>query len=305
MVHTPVMVSEVREGLALKPGAVVVDATVGAGGHALALIGDIGPEGVYLGIDRDPDILEIAKKNLAEFDNFRVRHGNFEDLPGIMAAEALDKADAVLFDLGVSSYQLSEARRGFSFSADGPLDMRFDPAEGVPSAAEILNRIPGPELADVLQRYGDERRAKRIARAICARRGAGPIRTTTELAELIVRTVGRRGRIHPATRTFQALRVLVNGELRALEKALSEVPGLLAPGGRVAVISFHSGEDRIVKNAFREAAKEGLLEIITRKPLVPERIEVVSNPRARSAKLRIAQRKEMQVSDMNAREENR
>ncbi|MHC4663815.1 MAG: 16S rRNA (cytosine(1402)-N(4))-methyltransferase RsmH [Planctomycetota bacterium] len=288
--HVPVLVEEIRHGLELRPGAIVVDATVGAGGHALELIGDIGSEGVYVGIDRDPEILEIAKQRLAGHSNFHICHGDFRDLKELMEKIGIVAADAILLDLGVSSFQLSEARRGFSFQDDGPLDMRFDPTGNEKSAADILSRIPENELEEALRKYGDERRSRKIAAVICSRRGRGPIRTTSELAEIVAQAIGRRGKIHPATRTFQALRMLVNSELDALEAAMEQLPAVLIPDGRAAVISFHSGEDRIVKNAFRNAAKNGFLEVVTPKPLTPGDEEIAGNARARSAKLRIAKR---------------
>jgi 16S rRNA (cytosine1402-N4)-methyltransferase len=292
-VHVPVLVAEVRDLLAPRPGARFLDGTVGAGGHAAALAPLLAPGGLYIGIDRDPDILEIARARLAPLGALvRLRAGRFGDLAEIAREEAPGGLDAIFLDVGVSSLQLDRPERGFSFAVEGPLDMRMDRAGGI-TAADLVNRLPEAELADLIYRYGEERLSRRIARAIVEERRRARIETTSHLARVVERAVPGRyegGRIHPATRTFQALRIAVNGELSELERALAAAPGALAPGGRIAVISFHSLEDRIVKNAFRHAAKAGRLEVLTKKPLVATEDEVRGNRRARSAKLRAARR---------------
>ncbi len=277
--HEPVMAAEVVELLADR--ALVVDMTIGAGGHAAAML-DAGVRRI-LGVDRDPDAVRQAAARLAGYgDRVRILPMRFSEVDEDVVG---DPADGVLFDLGVSSMQLDRTERGFSYRRDSPLDMRMGD-EG-PTAAELVNGLPERELADLIYRLGDERRSRRIAHAIVARR---PIHTTDELAGVIVSTVGRRpGGPHPARRTFQALRIAVNRELEELTAALPHAAGLLGPGGRVVVISYHSLEDGAVKRAFREDAR---LRVLTRKPLVPSPEEVGRNPRARSAKLRAAERED-------------
>jgi len=267
----------------------MIDATVGLGGHAAALLERLVPGGFLLGLDRDAEALELARGHLAPFaGHFELVHGDFRDLAGHAARHLGRGADGVVMDLGVSSYQLERADRGFSFLADGPLDMRMDASQGRP-ASELLARSGERELERILRECGEERFARRIARAIAERRGR--LRTTGDLAALVEAVVPRREpRLHPATRTFQALRIAVNDELGALEAALGTLPQWLAPGGRLAVISFHSLEDRIVKQALRGFASEGVVTVVTRKPLRPTAEEVAANPRARSARLRVAER---------------
>ena len=286
--HTPVMVPEVLELLGPSPGDRFVDATVGLGGHAEAILERVLPGGRLLGLDCDVDALGRARERLRRFgEAVDLVQGNFRDL----AAHVADwggPADGVLFDLGVSSLQLETSARGFSFSLDGPLDMRMDTTRGR-TAAELLRRISARELERILRDFGQERYARRIARAIVENRRR--LKTTGDLATLVERVVPRRERrIHPATRTFQALRIAVNDELGALDRALADLPQWLAPGGRVAVISFHSLEDRIVKTRFRRFEAEGQLVVLTKKPLRPTAEEVAANPRARSARLRGARR---------------
>jgi len=287
--HTPVLLGEVL-GL-LRPGAGqrFIDATMGLGGHAAALLERLLPGGWLLGIDRDAEALARARERLEPFrGHFELVHGNFRDLAKHAARLGGKGADGVVIDLGVSSCQLETAGRGFSFSADGPLDMRMDPSQGR-TAQELLMHSRADELERILREYGEERFARRIARAIAERRGE--LRTTRDLASLVERAVPRRERrLHPATRTFQALRIAVNDELGALEAALGTLPQWLAPGGRVAVISFHSLEDRIVKRMLREHAAAGDAALVTRKPVRPSAAEVAANPRARSGKLRVAER---------------
>jgi 16S rRNA (cytosine1402-N4)-methyltransferase len=286
----------------VRPGGAYIDGTVGAGGHAAAILETSAPDGRLLGLDRDPQALEAAARRLARFGERAVlRHGSFASLKEL--AGDLAPADGVLMDLGLSSLQLADPERGFSFSHEGPLDMRFDPTAPGPKAADLVNDLSVKELAGVLYRYGEERQARRIARAIVAAR---PLHTTTALAEVVAEaTRGRRGRIHPATRTFQALRIAVNDELGALRSALSQAVDLLAPGGRLVVISFHSLEDRIVKRYLRRESRDCVcppeipvcvcdhqarLEVLTSKPVPPDAEEVEANPRARSARLRAAER---------------
>lgn len=301
--HTPVLAAEAHEALAPRPGGVYVDGTLGGGGHALATLLAAQPGGRLLGIDADPAALAAARERLlaggAPVTSFSLHHGRFGDLAAIARANAVDAADGILLDLGVSSHQFDTPERGFSFSADGPLDMRLDPTRG-PTAAELVNTLPETTLADLIFRFGEERGSRRIARLIVERRAQAPITTTAELAAIVARAIGRGGRdkIHPATRTFQALRIAVNGELEQLEAALPQAVELLRPGGRLAVISFHSLEDRIVKLFFRAESGYGgsanertpRLRILTRKPLEASEAELAVNPRARSAKLRAAER---------------
>jgi 16S rRNA (cytosine1402-N4)-methyltransferase len=292
-VHRPVLVAEVKDLLALRPGARVLDGTVGAGGHAAVLAPLVAPDGLYVGVDRDPEILEVARAALAPLGPLvRLRRARFGDLAKIAREEAPRGFDAILLDVGVSSLQLDRPGRGFGFAAEGPLDMRMDPADET-TAADLVNGLPEEELADLIFRYGEERLSRRIARAIVLERRRARIETTGALARIVAAAVPRgyeRGRIHPATRTFQALRIAVNDELGELERALAAAPAALAPGGRIAVISFHSLEDRLVKNAFRDAAKAGRLAVLTRKPITAGEAEVRENRRARSAKLRAAER---------------
>jgi 16S rRNA (cytosine1402-N4)-methyltransferase len=278
--HEPVMVAEVTGFLGGRE--VVADMTVGAGGHAAALL-DSGVERV-VGVDRDPAALRIARERLAGYGNrFSVVHRRFSQ---VGEAEAMGPLHGVLFDLGVSSMQLDEPGRGFGYRSDGPLDMRM--GEGETTAADLVNDLPEGELADLLYELGQEHRSRRIARAIARTRDRTRIESTDQLAGVVVGAVGRRpGGPHPARRTFQALRIAVNRELEELAASLPRAVGLLEPGGRVVVISYHSLEDRIVKRAFRD---DDRLEVLTRKPLRPSEEETARNPRARSAKLRAAER---------------
>jgi 16S rRNA (cytosine1402-N4)-methyltransferase len=267
----------------------VIDGTVGMGGHAAALLGASGPDVRLLGLDADPEALRQAEARLAPFgDRAQLVHGSFGDLAQVAAAHGIGQARAVLLDLGVSSWQLDASGRGFSFQRDEPLDMRLDPTRGE-TAAALVNRLSEADLARLLHEYGEERYARRIARAIVQRR---PLATTGDLVAAVRAAVPRRAwprRLHVATRTFQAVRMAVNDEPGALQRALEAGPRLLAPGGRLGVISFHSGEDRIVKRTFRTlgGAEFGALEP---SPLTPGDDEVRANPRARSAKLRVLER---------------
>ncbi|MDR7391688.1 MAG: 16S rRNA (cytosine(1402)-N(4))-methyltransferase RsmH [Armatimonadota bacterium] len=287
--HVPVLVDAVLEWLQPHAGGLYVDATVGAGGHAERILEACGPDGQLVGIDRDPDALEAAGRRLSRFTGrVRLVSGDFRHLRDVLQEAGVREADGILFDLGVSSLQLERAERGFSFQLPGPLDMRMDPRQPQ-TAADLVNRLPENQLAELLLRYGEEPFARRIARSIVRRR---PLRTTTDLAEAVQAAVPRSRwprRTHVATRTFQALRIATNQELEALEAALAQVPDVLRPGARVVVISFHSLEDRLVKQAFRSDPR---LRQLTLKPVRPGPEELRQNPRARSARLRAAERVE-------------
>lgn len=287
--HEPVLLAEVLTHLKLDStdsGFRIVDATVGLGGHAGAILEAV-PDGKLVGIDRDAASLELAQRNLARFgDRATLVQANLADLDSVLPDGQGNglPVDAVLMDLGYSSWQLAE--RGFSFQTDAPLDLRMDVRSGE-SAAELVARLPERELADLIYAYGEERASRRVAKAIVTARKARPILTTVQLADVIAGAVPRRGRLHPATKTFQALRVAVNDELGSLERGLTAAERALRPGGRLAVISFESLSDRIVKRHFKASER---LEVITKKVIQPSRDEVRANPRARSAKLRVAER---------------
>jgi 16S rRNA (cytosine1402-N4)-methyltransferase len=283
--HEPVLYNEVMAVLAPRSGGAYIDGTVGAGGHARGILECSAPDGRLLGMDQDMQALQVAREALAGYGaRVTLAHGSFAQLASAAHEHGFYPADGVLLDVGLSSMQLSAAERGFSWMLEGPLDMRMDPATIETTAADLVNMLPETELADILYRYGEERLSRRIARAIVRAR---PLRTTTELADLIARTVGRRGRIHPATRSFQALRVVVNNEIEALEEGLRQAVEVLAPGGRLVLISFHSLEDRLAKHYFRQEAQAGpVIHLLTRKPVRPSLEEQERNPRSRSAKLR-------------------
>jgi 16S rRNA (cytosine1402-N4)-methyltransferase len=270
---------------------VLVDCTVGLGGHAELLLEAAGEQAALIGIDLDEDNLLQARQNLAAFGSrVRLFQANFSEIMAVLDQAGLDAADAILADLGVASIHLDDPQRGFSFMGEGPLDMRMDRRSGA-TAADLVNRLSERELADLIYRYGEERYSRRIARAIVEARAHRPIATTAELAELAVGAypaVARRMRrgVHPATRTFQALRIATNDEMSHLERFLEVLPRALRPGGRAAVISFHSLEDRRVKQTFAGLAQEGRAKLLTRKPIVPTMEETAHNPRSRSAKLR-------------------
>lgn len=294
--HRPVLLREVSACLALCDGLVVVDGTVGAGGHARAIVSAIAPDGLLVGLDRDSEILAAARARLAQgVDGGRaearvsLHHLPFSRLGEALAAVGQDRCDRVLLDLGVSSLQLDRPDRGFSFMADGPLDMRMDASQPT-TAADWLAAVGETELADTLFQLGDERHSRRIARHLCAIRRRTPIVRTGQLAQLVVEALpapARRGRIHPATRTFQAIRMAVNDELGELRRGLEAAHAALRPGGRLCVISFHSHEDRLVKHFLRAH-----FDVVTKKPIEATPDEVRDNPRARSAKLRCGVRRE-------------
>jgi len=286
--HTPVMAAEALEGLLVHPGGSYVDCTLGAGGHARAILEHSMPGGRLLGIDADPSALELAAGALVEFGGaFVPAHGNFAELETICGTHGFTRNDGILFDLGLSSMQVDTAERGFSFQRDAPLDMRFDTSEGA-GADEIVNTYSEQEIARILWEYGEERYSRQIAHRIVQNR---PILSTVRLAHLVQQVLGsRRGKIHPATRTFMALRIAVNRELENLKLALGQTVNLLREGGRLVVISYHSLEDRIVKEFMRGEASKQSLSLITKKVIRPTSLECGSNPRSRSARLRIAER---------------
>ena len=294
--HRPVLLAEVLKYLNCQPGRVYVDGTVGSGGHARAILDQSSPTGKLIGLDWDEQAIRRARENLAVFERrVELRKGDFKDLKTVLEALSLAGVDGILLDLGVSTEQLEDRERGFSFRWDAPLDMRMSQDTKI-TARGLLRQLSVREMADTFRQYGEERWANRIARAIARRRQSSPLRTTRELVEVIEESVpARRGRIHPATRVFQALRIAVNDELKNLKAFLGQSVDLLLPGGRLCIISFHSLEDRIVKEYFRQwakAAERGSpgFRILTRKPVVPSYEEVVRNPKARSAKLRAVER---------------
>jgi 16S rRNA (cytosine1402-N4)-methyltransferase len=285
-IHTPVLAAEVMGLLDVQPGMRVVDGTLGGGGHARLLAEAVGPAGLVVAIDRDPAAIERAARELAGLP-VRFAQANFRDLPEVLDAVELQAVDRVLLDVGLSSDQLADEGRGFSFDSEGPLDLRFDPTEGEP-AWRLVNRMRPETLADIIHEFGEERYSRRIARRIAAVRGKEPIRSARDFARLVTSAIPRQHpppRIHPATRTFQALRIAVNEELKSLRIALERIPSRLAPAGRLAVIAFHSLEDRLVKEAFRNRQS---WEPLTRGPVEATAEEVARNPRSRSAKLRVA-----------------
>jgi 16S rRNA (cytosine1402-N4)-methyltransferase len=306
--HQPVMPEEVVQYLKCKPGGVYVDGTVGGGGHAREILKKSGPDGTLIGIDRDDDALAESEQELKSFGGRAVLvKGNFADLAGILSRLGIEKVSGILLDLGLSSHQVDTAERGFSFMSDAPLDMRMDQSRGL-AAYDLVNTLSENELKRIIREYGEDVRAGRIARAVVKKRESSPIGSTRELAGIILGALPpsqRRMRIHPATKTFQALRIAVNDELSSLHRVIQEGVGCLKEGGRFVILSFHSLEDRIVKNQFRSWEKGCLcppdfprcacgrkpqLKILTRKPVLPGPEETTANPRARSARLRAAER---------------
>ena len=277
--HYPVLLAETLEYLAIRPDGKYLDCTAGLGGHTLAIAARLTAGGKLIANDRDPQSLEMARRNAAEFaDRIEFQHAQFSELRQANIAGL----DGLLSDLGVSRFQLTDPARGFSFLSEGPLDMRMDQTRGAP-VADLINHCAEKAIADWLHQFGEERRARKIARAIVRAR---PIRSTLHLAGVVERAVPRTGPIHPATRTFQALRIVVNREQEELDALLEAAPRMVGPGGRIVIISFHSGEDRKVKEKFRELARLGEGMILTKKPIVPGEQEVRENPPSRSAKLR-------------------
>ncbi len=301
--HHPVLLEETLDLLKLKPGMLVVDATLGLGGHSEAFLKAIGPSGRLIAFEQDGRNLALAQERLRPYaKQIDYVHLNFERLAEALSAQR--KPDAIFFDLGLSSPHLDDPSRGFSFQKEGPLDMRFDPRSEL-TAEKVVNQFAEKDLADLIWKYGEETHSRRIAKAIVLARKKGRIVSTTQLAQLIQSSIFGRHRLHPATLTFQALRIFVNRELEVLQTALDSAVEALAPGGRIAAISYHSLEDRAVKQAFRHYGKTCIcpkelpicqcdfkkkLYLLTRKPIIPSSIEVSQNPRARSAKLRVAER---------------
>ena len=285
--HISVLAGEVLAALDPQPGQSLVDGTLGGGGHTRLLAQRVGPTGLVLGLDRDPRAIAAAEETLRGLP-VKIAQANYCDLPQVLEEIGIATVDGILLDLGLSSDQLADDSRGFSFEANGELDLRFDPEEGEP-AWRLIARLPEKELADLIYEFGEERHSRRIARRIVEMRKTAPVRTAAELASLVRRCVPRsdKERIDPATRTFQALRIAVNRELDSLSQALARFPDRLTDGGHLAIISFHSLEDRLVKQAFRNDPR---LEAVTKKPVVASEAEVERNPRSRSAKLRVARR---------------
>lgn len=299
--HVSVMVDEVISALPLRPGGLAVDGTLGLAGHALRMAERIRPGGMLIGLDWDRHMLARAEERLQGLEGVTVRlhHSDYRSLAEFVESDCAEAgrdpgADGILLDLGVSNVHLEDSERGFTFREEGPLDMRMDRTKGEPASA-LLNRLSVHEIERLLWNYGDERWARRIAQVIVERRRTHPLRTTSDLADCVLAAIPaakRDKRIHPATRTFQAIRIAVNHELDALDQAVSDAAGALAPGGVLAVLAYHSGEDRAVKQAMRAAAATGDFEDLTRKPLAPSEAEVNANPKSRSAKLRLLKRKE-------------
>ncbi len=289
--HTPVLLDEVLEQLNPMAGGVYADVTLGGGGHAKAILERSSPDGRLIGTDRDPTALEAAGAALSGFgDRATLRKARISELPDVLASLQIEKVDGVLADLGVSSVHLDRAERGFSLAKDGPIDMRMDPTEGE-TALDLIGRSDAEELANVIYRYGEEHRSRKIARSLRRAYEEGELETTGDLRHAVHRAIGgRRGRIDSATKTFQALRIAVNDELGELEALLEQAPQLVRMGGVVAVISFHSLEDRMVKHAFRDSEQ---LSPLTKRPIVASDAERDDNPRSRSAKLRAARRVEV------------
>jgi len=293
--HVPVMLDEIVGALVNGEAKLFFDGTLGGGGHAEAILNAASPDSTLIGVDRDTQALRRVEERLQGFgDRVRLRHANFEAMKEVVNGEGFEGVDGILLDIGYSSNQVDDPDRGFSFQEDGPLDMRMDRSEPL-TAATIVNSYEESDLADMIYQYGEERASRRIARAIVRRRGVEAFERTNDLADIVGRAAGgRKGRIHPATKTFQALRIEVNRELQCLKEGLKQGAALLNKDGRMAVISFHSLEDRIVKYFFRDLAKEdggsASFSIITRKPMIAGESELAANPRARTAKLRVIER---------------
>ncbi len=300
--HIPVLLEEVIHALEVRPGGSYIDCTVGGGGHAAAILERSSPGGQLLGIDIDPQAIAVARERLSPYGGAAILiNDDFQNLEHICSNLGFYPIDGILFDLGVSSLQLADMRRGFSFQFDSPLDMRFNPSQEL-TAATILNNFSKDDLAAIIQRYGQEPKSRHIARSIVRSR---PLSTTLQLAAVVERAVGTRRKIHPATRTFQALRIAVNQELERLEAALKQAISLLGSGGRLVVIAFHSLEDRLVKDCLRRESRDCLcppqtpvcvcghqatLKLIIKKALTPSPAEIEANPRSRSARMRVAER---------------
>lgn len=289
------MLKEILDYLNLSPGKIIVDATIGTGGHSKAILERILPGGRLIGIDRDEESLRVCRQRLRDFsDSCEFVQGNFVDIDMILKSLEIKKIDGILFDLGISSFQLEDPQRGFSFQHEGPLDMRLDKNSYI-SAYDLINNLNEDEISTLLWNFGQERWHNRIAQLLVKERERQPIATTLQLANIVVRSIPPRYRhryyrIHPATRTFQAVRIAVNRELETLETAINKAITLLDKGARICVISFHSLEDRITKLSFRHAASVGVIEIVTAKPIIAALSEIEANPSSRSSKLRVAEK---------------
>ncbi|WP_203473322.1 16S rRNA (cytosine(1402)-N(4))-methyltransferase RsmH [Dissulfurispira thermophila] len=286
--HVPVLIKETLEMLNVKANGIYVDATVGLGGHAEAVLSMLGSEGRLIGIDRDENAIRYTRQRLGNRRVF-LENGSFSQIGDILSSINIKEVDGVLFDLGVSMLQLKDMERGFSFSSDAWLDMRMNTSQEL-TAWDVVNKYNEKDIERILKDYAEEPFARRIARAIIASRKVSPINTCKELSDIVMKVYGGRGKIHPATRTFQALRIEVNRELDELRKGLASALNILRVGGRLCVISYHSLEDRIVKNFIRDSAKSGIMRILTKKPITTSLNEVKANPSSRSAKLRGAER---------------
>ena len=289
--HKPVMVDEVLDYLNLQSGQIILDCTVGGGGHASGILDKIKPDGFLIGIDKDMEILQTAKQALSKTTGkFKLYHADYSDIDEVLRQAEVDKVNGVLLDLGVSSLQFDQADRGFSFAKEAPLDMRMDRSRGI-TAQNLIRRLSETELAELLWKYGEERWSRRIARAILKEKKGAGITSTRQLAAIVERVVPRgKSKIHPATRVFQALRIAVNKELDNLEIFLDKIYNYMAVGARIVIISFHSLEDRIVKSKFIAMAKKNIFRVLTKKPITPHESEIGENIRSRSAKLRAAER---------------
>lgn len=291
MTHLAVLPAEVIAGLALQPGMTIVDCTLGGGGHSAAIAQCIGEQGRIIALDQDPLVCEYAKTVLTQYPQIELAQQNFCHLPKVLAEKKISAVDGILLDLGVSSFQIDDPQRGFSWQKDCPLDMRMNRQNQL-TAAELLNNTPESELADIIYKYGEERYSRRIARSICLAREKNKLTASGQLRDIVWRAAQGNYAAKTASlaRVFQALRIAVNDELNILEKNLSNIISFLKPGGRIAVISFHSLEDRIVKNIFRELQKQNILTLVNKKPITAEAQELKNNPRARSAKLRVGEK---------------
>ncbi|MBN1872113.1 MAG: 16S rRNA (cytosine(1402)-N(4))-methyltransferase RsmH [Candidatus Omnitrophica bacterium] len=291
--HIPVLEKETIAYLRPKEGMVILDCTVGAGGHAAEILGKLGGTGLLIGIDLDKDILKLAEEKLRSVSrNYSLIQGNFRDLETILSERNIEGVDGALFDLGISSFQIDSQERGFSIKLNGPLDMRMDRSSGR-EASKIVNSYSKEDLAELFKKYGDERFSARIAERITKERRRQRIVSTHELARIVTEAIPRRFRntkIHPATRVFMALRIEVNNEIDNLKSALNMIVRILKTGARLCIISFHSIEDRIVKHTFRNLEKAGKIKVLTKKPIRPSLVEADMNPRSRSAKLRVCER---------------
>lgn len=288
IVHLPVMVKEAIKVLNPIPGGIYMDATIGPGGHAEEILKLIGSEGKLIGIDRDDEALRVAQKRLLN-ERLILKKGNFSDMENLLHRDGISEVDGIIFDLGVSMIQMKDPERGLSFNSDKRLDMRMDREQDL-SAWDIVNRYPEKELEKILREFGEERLSRKISETIVRKRRIKPIDTCSELSGIVERLYRTRGRVHPATKTFQALRIEVNNELDELTRGLDSSLRLLKKGGRLCTISYHSLEDRIVKHFMAQSSKRGLLRVMTKKPMTPGSEELRTNPSSRSAKLRAAEK---------------